>query len=72
MRLFRFILFYLVLALVISGCGPKPNPKDPPFPDDPVPVEPDNPKAEYNCSTACKHLRGDDGSECAVWVRSTG
>lgn len=62
MRSLRFLFLYIVLALLVSSCGPKPDPNEPPFPDDPVPVEPDDPDAKYNCSTACKHLRGDDGS----------
>ena len=62
MRVIRFLPFYIVLALVIACCGPKPQPNEPPFPDDPVPVEPEDPDKTYTCETACQHLRGDDGS----------
>lgn len=51
----------LVAAMFVTGCIP---PVDPTPPVDPPPP----PNKVRDCSTACEHLRGEDGSglDCAL------
>lgn len=81
MRVLRFLPFYIVLTLAVSACAadPKPGPNDPPFPEDPVPVEPDKPTGP-NCATACDNMREleceegqdtSDGATCETVCENT-